>query len=553
MEALEYALEHIKDDVIGLIGGNVCVEPLNAKYHLAACIDPELWNIHIKLNEKWNFKRDRWLMGYLKKHNIDTLIDIAKSLLYHEGVHWLENGGCPTSLEYHDIIKETIYEVLKQQKKEAHTDYVTNAFEDIVVNTTAKFIYPPYAGQVVFFYDQFKSNKTPSNFYETFVKLNMEIWGDSSDKELLKPYFTDNDNVNGCVEEILKLFNIPAGNLTKAQSVLSDKSNWVSLAKIFAASIAKFVEKGISIFLLGPDSSFEKKAGTIDGKGIIMGGRLAADKHTPYYMKSYEGLDALYQRLSRKITLKVDDIASDMGLPIVKYGYKVFDPTKHSPFKINFKKMGFDPDSPFKHNINFKVATISSDINISCKQNIGALPDICFIIDTSGSMIGGGGNRNLIPWGTESWYHYALLGVYGVIKELQEKSAYIRWNLIQFSSKTFSSGWLSFSALHKLKKLALTPQSGGTAIDMAVLKKELSTGNCVVIMLSDGEIYNIKSIKNAFISLMRRHLFSFINIGKVKSYFSEELIKSGFSVYSVKDKRDITGLIINISASGINR
>jgi hypothetical protein len=197
-------------------------------------------------------------------------------------VHWLENGGCPTSLEYHDIIKETIYEVLKQQKKEAHTDYVTNAFEDIVVNTTAKFIYPPYAGQVVFFYDQFKSNKTPSNFYETFVKLNMEIWGDSSDKELLKPYFTDNDNVNGCVEEILKLFNIPAGNLTKAQSVLSDKSNWVSLAKIFAASIAKFVEKGISIFLLGPDNSFEKKAGTIEGKGIIMGGRLAGDKHTPY-------------------------------------------------------------------------------------------------------------------------------------------------------------------------------------------------------------------------------------------------------------------------------
>ncbi|MEM2974627.1 MAG: hypothetical protein QW112_03335 [Candidatus Micrarchaeia archaeon] len=85
---------------------------------------------------------------------------------------------------------------------------------------------------------------------------------------------------------------------------------------------------------------------------------------------------------------------------------------------------------------------------------------------------------------------------------------------MNFSNKTISSGESSFGDLRAFKNVLLSPQSGGTEIDIKVVEQELiGKDKTIVIMLSDGEIYNWGRIRKRFLTVVSKHQPVFMQIG----------------------------------------
>lgn len=267
--------------------------------------------------------------------------------------------------------------------------------------------------------------------------------------------------------------------------------------------------------------------------------------------ESFEFLDSFYENLSSHIPVKVEMSTEEYELPLVNYGYENFDPNEHEAENINFGRMIADPESPFGRNINFQIARYHYPLNILYKVNKKRENlDICFIIDTSGSMAGGG-DRGIVPWGDESKYHYALLGLYGIIKYMQEEGSahYLLWNIINFGSETRASGWKNHKELQVLKKFALTPQFGGTWLDINVVKDQLQRKHSIVIILSDGAIYNWKNIRDELKPVLEGHFASFVGIGFKTRVFSE-LESWGVKNFNIKDNKDLVNLMIDVARKG---
>jgi len=266
---------------------------------------------------------------------------------------------------------------------------------------------------------------------------------------------------------------------------------------------------------------------------------------------SYEELDSIYESLAPEVRISTQMRKKGLSLPVVDYGYENYDPKSHKISRINFKRMVVDPESPFKKKLgmplNFQVSVHQYHINVPCRISNKSFPDVCLLIDTSGSMREGGYHIG-IPWGERSGYHYALLGLYGIIKYLEGigVASSILWNVINFSDVTRASGWKTYKEISQLKKHALTPQFGGTEIDIEVLREQLSHEASLVIILSDGEIYNWEKIKDEMEEIVEPHYVSFIQIGK-ETKVGRDMQKYGVGVVTVKRKEDISQLMVDLT------
>ncbi|RLE14861.1 hypothetical protein DRJ04_01565 [Candidatus Aerophobetes bacterium] len=266
---------------------------------------------------------------------------------------------------------------------------------------------------------------------------------------------------------------------------------------------------------------------------------------------SYERLDSIYSDLAPRIYIRTHLNRKGLSLPVVDYRYENYDPEKYPLNRVNFKRMVVDPDTPFKKAlgkiINFQVPQCHHYINVPCGMGKRSFPDICLLLDTSGSMRDGGYHTS-IPWGERSGYHYALLGLYGIVKYLENEgvASSILWNVINFSDTTRASGWKTYNEISQLKKHALTPQFGGTEIDVEVLRKELLRDPCLVIILSDGEIYNWGKIKNEMEEIIQPHYTCFIQIGK-ETGVGKDMQSFGAVVLTVRRKEDIAELMVDLT------
>lgn len=266
---------------------------------------------------------------------------------------------------------------------------------------------------------------------------------------------------------------------------------------------------------------------------------------------SYEDLNSIYENLAPQVHISTRMRKKGLSLPVTEYGYENYDPQNHKISRVNFKRPVVDPRSPFESKlgspVNFQVPMHRHYVNVPCGMGKKSFPDICLLIDTSGSMREGGYHVG-IPWGEKSAYHYALLGLYGIIKYLDRAgiAASILWNIINFSDSTRTSGWKTFQQISELKKHALTPQFGGTEINTNVLREQLSHGVSLVIMLSDGEIYNWEKIKDDMEDIITPHYISFIQIGK-ETRVGKDMQDFGAGVVTVKRKEDISELMVDLT------
>ena len=164
------------------------------------------------INRIWDKKTQLYLM----KKNIPkdkVLEQLVRSLLLHElghrGLASQNYKGCPRDAK---TLSEKFLDVISKITKEKNKkvlSYFSNAITDIINDTTLKKInnkegVDTLTASILYFKEQGLLSKGKfSKFYEAFVRLNLYFWGDKYDMELLREYFTFDEEINEAIKNFL--------------------------------------------------------------------------------------------------------------------------------------------------------------------------------------------------------------------------------------------------------------------------------------------------------------------------------------------------------------
>ncbi len=178
-------------------------------------------------------------------------------------------------------------------------------------------------------------------------------------------------------------------------------------------------------------------------------------------------------------------------------------------------------------------------------------PDICWIIDSSCSVE----FNPLAAEGKRGDYDYAALAVYGTLAGLEQQGvAYLlNYQVINFSTKTESSGWCSYPEKERFLRTALAYQGGSTSLDVNVLRTMRTTrrDNVMAFMLSDTFLNEEKNTQEVLTEIdamkdeggVGLYLFQLGN----HSPFSRALIERGIPVLQISSMEDFMNLSIRIT------
>ncbi len=557
-------LNRIKNK-IGLVSGSLKINEYDdAEENVAAHIDHRNWNIEISLKKGYEPIQDKRQKAYARRKKIqDGKKQLLEDILHHELGHWnlpFPSGyGCPFDGYNHDLILEAVKSTLPEEKQ-GLAGYVANAFEDLLVNTRAKDFTGNFSGQVLFFDEQGANKKkgyTP--FYEAFVKLNMHLWGDNVDNDLVKRHFKNKNNIDRAVKQVIETLGLQDKPINI--ETLFEKDSWPTMAAYFTSAIIPLLDtlpsEKLSAYHDGKEqlggNGIEQKLDTKEGKEDIAHGRYQSDKGLSPNIESHEQLDSLYRRLSREIPVKVEAMTREQGLTITPLNFRAFEEEKDDVRKIKPTKLYANEDG-----ITFGYQRHPLTVTQKSKIQEKSFPNFKMVLlDNSGSMAqginGDQGNTTFIPWGDNSKYHYALLGFYGIEQFLQAQgiAQYIGHGLSLFSSSTRYEE-SDFKELQKLRKLALSPEFGSTRIDAKTLLDILRGRESFVLSISDGEIENWETAKTEFEKLAGENYFAHIQIGS-GNRFTSDLEASKFPVFYVEKGEDLTKLMVNVATDTYRR
>ncbi len=566
---------------IGLVRGSINLKEYDeAEQDISTGISLE-WDIEINVKKGFNPIQDRRQKAYARKKKItDGLETMLSDLSLHEFAHWelpFESGkGCPYDIYNHDKILEAVKQALPEDKKK-HAHYVTNAFEDLMINPRARefnkeaYQRNEFSGQILFWDNEGlrlkkQGKKTYTPFFEAFVKLNMYLLGDNSDRALLKRNYSNNEEIDSAVEKTIRDLELQEN--IQDTSALFHKENWAKVAKVFAKNLSGLLKKApkerLSAYSQKGDAEdeeqtaespsgngIEQKLKTKQGKEEIAYGRYSADEKQSTNITSYEQLDSLYKKLAKSIPVKVEAMTKEQNLQISPLTLRAFDEEKDEISKIKLSKLFLTDNG-----LQFAYPNQPLTINSRSKFQRKSFPDFKMIVlDNSGSMeepLSGSNNgkTNFIPWGDNSKYHYALLGYYGIENFLQQQqiAQYIKHGLSLFSSQTRYKE-AEFLEMNTVRKLALAPEFNNTNLDAKVLTNSLKGRESFVLSISDGEIGNWNSEKESFKELAQKNYYAHIQIGNKESgpKFCKDLESWQIPIFYVGKGDDLSKLMVDIT------
>lgn len=559
---------YIEKNKIGLVGGSISVIEIEGfDKDIQAHITPDDWRVEIKIKKGFDPVSDRRQKAYARGKKITNPVEkLVTDVTDHEFAHWeLPFGserGCPNDVYWHDKILEAVKESLPADKK-SHAKYVTNAFEDMIINPRVREFRGDFSGQVLFWDNEGIRGKregleTYTPFYEAFVKLNMHLFGDKKDKALLKRHYSGKDEVQKAVAQTVKDLSLPED--IKDTKPLFNRKNWASMASSFARNLAPLLQDNqdsnerLSAYGNPQDgegnsgNGLEEKAKTDGGKEEISYGRYSGREKLSPNVTDFEQLDALYRVLARDITVKVDAMTRGQSLDICALNFRPFDAETDDPAGIKLSKFYITEDG-------LKFGYQREPLTISARQKFqrSSFPDFKMIVlDNSGSMeepISGSnqGNNQTIPWGDNSKYHYALLGFYGIENFLQRQgiAQWINHGVSLFSDSTrMKTG--DFSQIDSIRKHALHPDFQNTYIDANSILNALNGKESFVLSLSDGSIANWGSEKTRFENLVKGNYYAHIQIGG-ETEFSRDLQSMGVPVFYVNSGDDLSRLMVDVT------
>lgn len=541
---------------LGLTATRVKVNALTITPCVSAGINPNSWQIDMKVNPDFSSVMDGKTSAFLKEKNAqEAPLAECSDVLTHETGHW---NYCPQSLEQHtNLFLEPIAKAIKQSgqqptdeagRESTKVKYLSNCIQDIIDNTgcrgeekeNAK---TSMAGQLVFWKEQGETaeNKQYTPLYEAFVSLNLYLWGDKADYKYLDNYFPKNPDALKAFDSIVKELNLE--DKLKSRDYLLTSSNWANISQVMAKHLAPLMPESEPL----PDlfGSGENSMGEPDPKKEVMK-KYEKGEGAPDYLDTYYALKTLYQQLAKEIPIKAATLARANSLPYAPMCHKPYDADADSPQSINFNRLGISTEGK----PSFMVPHSSLSLSYEIKHGIESFPPIAMcILDTSGSMKedlkrgSNVGSTSFIPWGDRSKYHYALKGFFGVLNYLENNHLLSR---VQINAANFSRTTIGATGINNSIKVLLTPQFDTTSIDMAQIRKIAAKRGSILFTISDGAVSNWNEIKTEFVALAKQNQYFHIQLGE-PTETSEDLRRAGFSVYYISDGNELSKLMVDLT------
>jgi len=585
-DLIDIIRETAKEEMIrGGSNFDLSVEAKSGEPCIDACTDLKK-NITIKINPEFDKERP------------GKIAVVADNVTKHEINHVAYKGlkGCPRSTEMlvEHFIEPIAAVLLKKGYGMEDVSYASNALEDTILHADLSVI-DPLEGITEFFADVGRHNPY-TDFYEAHVRLNMYLWGNRHEKTLVREHLKSKKKK--LIKEVLQNFikRTGIGKIRKKMMIngkeeevkdsygirdfLNNEENWKQVSTIYAEEFSKLMQPGYAMPILnhsgegtkgnkeGKPEKKEKNGkdendDADEGKPSMpkQGNQFDKEMHgkdfkqkrikkayengegTPDWMDSFEGLDLLYQAFAKRLNIKVESFTQHSTMPIMHYGKRPFDPDKDDLKRVGF---GFDD----KGKLRLEKKRWHEDMPLECKVHPVGFPEarLC-LLDTSESMrwdVHDGhnvGNKNIIPWGDKSKYHYALLAWYGLLEYLKANSLLKQTSvgLVNFSdTTTYAKG------LEAAKKMALRPQWGNTYLDVAKVKKAFGGAKSLIFTVSDGGIANWGSIKDEFIKHAKQHHYFHLQLGG-KVAMTEDLRREGLYVEYIRNASDLATKVIDLT------
>jgi hypothetical protein len=297
------------------------------------------------------------------------------------------------------------------------------------------------------------------------------------------------------------------------------------------------------------ENPFDKEAQTDEGMRKAVEATLKAGKGLPKFMDPDEAIDIYYQMVAKPVPIKSSSRCHGMTFPAIPFGAKEFDPERDDPEMVSGIRINADGTR------GLEAYSDVLDVNAPVVDKLVSHPDVCLIIDSSGSMQSGGGSTEITSqkgnaaWGDRSSYHYALKSAHGIRNSLHSNGIlpFIRMNVIIFSSSTTSTGWQDYAQGSAGRTAMAKPLFGGTTLDADELEKQLGSKEpSVVILISDGAIDNWARDKTRIMQTLSRHFVALLRIGP-ETPTSKDMKEAGFRVEPVTSDADLEKTVIDVT------
>jgi hypothetical protein len=177
------------------------------------------------------------------------------------------------------------------------------------------------------------------------------------------------------------------------------------------------------------------------------------------------------------------------------------------------------------------------DSDSSTQKN--GFPNLAIFCDDSGSM-------DWNPLEGNGKYDAVIIMIYSLMEWLKSKkiAPIIEYNLTLFSNTTRTSNWIDYFHINEFLPILFSYEGGGTVLDPKIFKNILENPKkSIVILITDGEIYNSKKIKEILLNNRSKMIFLFVQIGK-KSKFATEIEKRGFNIYQITNISDLSDVVL---------
>ncbi len=579
LSELELKLNHFKKEE-GLIGGAVrCIpidNPEERRISAAISLNNFFMEFQVYPHIDEIYSEDPEIAAYMKTVEWNNpILQLCKAVFKHEIWHWKKDEfsgkiGCPTDSYHLAKNVDAAYRALKdanmlgenqsEEQKIDLADKFAGMFDDIMVNSNLGFE-KQSDGLAIIYYDASKQQGLDA-LAEAFCRLQMGIWGKQHDKQILSPLYTKekekSEKIAKVLDSIVQEWGIKDKDLEKYIKRFRNPEEWSNLAYILTQHLAKLFEKGGGS---GGGAGSEKEVVpqiviSLDAKSVPeqVEQQLAVESYkkkmpSPSCMSRNKFLRLVYTGLASEVKIVASSPEEGMAMPLTPLQHELFDIAQHDPQDIDFLRPVIDPESKFPKHLNFEVPVSHYTIQYLYTKGRGRIPDILFLCDDSGSMdSGGGGHIGGSKWGDKSKYHHLLLGVFGAMNWLKKTGAapYIKYNMTLFSNTTRSSGWIHYGEIANASDVLWSPQFGGTELNFGVINPHLSVPQCVILLFTDGGIWNWNNIKTKFINATSRHKLSYIEM-QDRTDTGKDLHDAGHPVYHIGKTSDLEGLVIDVT------
>lgn len=258
----------------------------------------------------------------------------------------------------------------------------------------------------------------------------------------------------------------------------------------------------------------------------IMGERAAAGKGRPFYVETKKAVDAYYKFMSRRFIVRgTKGELPSASYPAVPVRRRPFDGERDDVSAADMGRLYFDP---VKRRMVPSVVTHYHSTDMPITKSMKDFPKIIYLFaDASGSMMCGGGDTSIVPWGDRSGYHFVLLTYYGLLAQVEYMQLLHK---VDVCAGAFSSITLFARGLEASKERLLNPVSGGTNIDIDAMEKMFAgVEGALFPFISDGVIDNWATVKDRFIAIAKRQQTFMVQVGP-ETDTSRDLRAAGIKV-----------------------